>query len=100
LRDAEKKHPIEEVGLGCAGMMSWTHKEAKKANTRTKKPSLKVVKRVGFQTFFFSGIFRLQIGNQVSVVGCSFWKSQIWQSEIGGDFPAFATQEAMAPSVA
>jgi len=42
LRDAEKKHPIEEVGAKLRGMMSWLHKEAKKAKP-AQEPEPKVV---------------------------------------------------------
>jgi len=42
LRDAEKKHPIEEVGAKLRGMMSWLHKDAKKPTT-AQEPEPKVV---------------------------------------------------------
>jgi len=39
LREAEKKHPIEEVGAKLRGMMSWLHKDkdAKKAQPAKKE---------------------------------------------------------------
>ena len=37
LRDAEKKHPIEEVGAQLRGMMSWLHKDAKKPKAAEKE---------------------------------------------------------------
>jgi ketol-acid reductoisomerase len=40
LRDAEKKHPIEEVGAKLRGMMSWLHKDAKKATPAQEEPKV------------------------------------------------------------
>src|SRR5215475_3520951 len=37
LREAEKKHPIEEVGAKLRGMMSWLHKDAKKPKAATQE---------------------------------------------------------------
>jgi ketol-acid reductoisomerase len=42
LRDAEKKHPIEEVGARLRGMMSWLHKDSKKTKP-AQEPEPKVV---------------------------------------------------------
>ena len=42
LRQAEKEHPIEEVGAHLRGMMSWLPKDAKKAKP-AQEPEPKVV---------------------------------------------------------
>jgi ketol-acid reductoisomerase len=43
LREAEKKHPVEEVGANLRGMMSWLEKDSGKQTQKAERTEKKVV---------------------------------------------------------